>query len=266
MDTIKLKGEIFRGTHCGSVGVYTHADGHTYAGGRKGGVAHGEGVLTWSNGTTESGQRADGHWHGHCEVHYACGDVDYFLFERGKAVHWARVRAGGACSVHYARLRRNGARFYDREPCDPNHAGHAALKDAAQQAGVRMPPTRIHRKPAPSAETRRTRHFGFRALSVLVPGVGPRIRACVCKCARVYVCVRPCVRVPARACICACACVHHCVCVGRCESVCARLCAYAARCARALRVYMCEFVYVCRSVCALVGVCAWVCGWVCVCI
>jgi hypothetical protein len=36
MGTIKFKGlGIFRGTHYGSVGVYTHADGSTYAGGRK---------------------------------------------------------------------------------------------------------------------------------------------------------------------------------------------------------------------------------------
>ena len=58
----------------------------------------------------------------------------------------------------------------------------------------------------------------FALRSFLVPRLGPRLFACVCKCARVYVCVRLCVRVPARACVCACVCVHDrvWVCVNRC--------------------------------------------------
>ena len=87
MDTIKFYGSIFRGTHYGGVGVYTDANGSTYAGGREGGVAHGEGVLMWSDGSTWSGQLADGEWHGHFEVHCADGDVVYGLYERGIPVH-----------------------------------------------------------------------------------------------------------------------------------------------------------------------------------
>ena len=45
MDTVTVRGDIFRGTHYGSVGVYTHAYGYTYAGAHEGGKAHGEGVL-----------------------------------------------------------------------------------------------------------------------------------------------------------------------------------------------------------------------------
>ncbi len=174
MGTVELKRlGVFRGTHYGSVGVYTHEDGHTYAGERnEGDLAHGHGVVTYSDGTTDSGQLANGHWHGNSEVHWAdTGDVYYGLWERGKSVHSAYVRPNGACD-------------YDHEPCGADHADFAALKAAAQQAGVRTPPTRIQRKPAPSAETRRTRRSVFFCTrSVLVPGVGPRLWACVCKCA-----------------------------------------------------------------------------------
>ena len=52
MDTAELEGSVFRGNHYGSVGVYTREDGATYAGGRKGDVAHGYAVVPWSNGTT----------------------------------------------------------------------------------------------------------------------------------------------------------------------------------------------------------------------
>jgi len=135
MDTVEFKNGwgVFRGTHYGSVGVYTHEYGRTYAGERnERGVAHGEGVLTYSGGYTYSGQLADGHWHGHVEVQWANGDVDYCLFERGKEVHSARVEPDGAC-------------FYDYEPCGADHADFAKLKADTQRAGVRMPPTRIQR-------------------------------------------------------------------------------------------------------------------------
>jgi hypothetical protein len=127
MDTIKLQGEVFHGTHYGSVGVYTDARRATYAGEHKNVVAHGHGVVTWSNGHTWSGQFADGRWHGHMEDHRADGDVGYALYERDRPVLRARVYPDGDC-------------FYDGEPCGADHAGHAALKAAAQQAGVRMPP------------------------------------------------------------------------------------------------------------------------------
>jgi hypothetical protein len=137
MDTIKISGVIgwwnFHGVHRSNAGVYTRKDGccrlaggATYAGGRKGGVAHGEGVLTLSNGDTVSGQFADGHWHGHCERHYTNGDVYYGLYERGKL-----------SSVHHARVFANGRCFYDDEPCGVDHPDFAALQAAAQRAGVR---------------------------------------------------------------------------------------------------------------------------------
>ncbi len=140
MDTVELESYIYRGTHRGSVGLYTLQEGGAYcgyAGGRnEGGVAHGEGVVTWYNGTTFSGQLADGHWHGHREVHYTNGDVVYELYERGNKVHSAHVRPDGDC-------------LYDGKPCGADHADFAKLQAASQQAGVRMPPTRIQRTPAP---------------------------------------------------------------------------------------------------------------------
>jgi hypothetical protein len=184
MDTIKLDGAIYRGTHYGSVGVYTdRADGSTYAGGREGGVAHGEGVLTWSHGTTYSGQLADGDWHGHREYHCADADVYYYqLYERGNKVHTALVRSDGAC-------------FYDNKLCRADHAGLAKLKAAAQQAGVRMPPARIQRNAR--AVTRRTRRFGFRTAlgfgaSSRPAAFGMRLQACACVCVRASVCACPC--------------------------------------------------------------------------
>ena len=197
MDTIEINGRVFRRTHCGSVGVYTNASGHIYAGERnEGGKAHGFGVYTRPDGYTSSAQFADGRWHGHREEHWPNGDVYYYLFERGNYVHRAYVEPCGTCE-------------YDYEPCRADHADFAALQAAAQRAGVRMPPTRIHRNARavrPNRDARAVSVFALR--SVLVPAVGPRLSACVCKCARVYVCVRLCVRVPARACICACACMH----------------------------------------------------------
>jgi hypothetical protein len=194
MDTVELKSYkgVFRGTHYGSVGVYTHASGHTYAGERnEGGLAHGHGVLTLSDGDTFSGQRADGHLHGHREDHYANGYVDYGLWERGTRVHWARVRPNGYCE-------------YDREPCGADHAGLAALKAAAQQAGVRMPPTRIQRNARAVDRTATHAPFGFRTAL----GFGARRRPTAFG-VRVQVCVWVCVR--ASVCACTCACVYLCV-------------------------------------------------------
>jgi hypothetical protein len=213
------------------VGVYTHANGHTYAGERnERGLAHGEGVVTQSDGTTLSGQLADGRWHGHRERHCADGDVDYELCERGNFVHTARVRPDGAC-------------FYDNEPCGADRADFAKLKDAAQRAAVRTPPTRIQRNARAVGRNRDARAVAVFALrSFLVPRLGPRLFACVCKCARVYVCVRLGVRVPARSWVCACACVHDrvWVCVIRCARVSVHM-----RLGVRERVYECEFVYVC---------------------
>jgi hypothetical protein len=172
MDTVELtRWGVFRGTHYGSVGVYTNKDGHTYAGERKGDVAHGHGVVTY-DGNTYSGQFADGDWHGHREVHWADGDVYYGLWECGK-------------SVHYAHLRPNGDCFYDNQPCGADYAGHLALKAAAQQAGVRTRPYPHSTQARAVGRTATHAPFGFRARSVLVPGLGPRLWACVCKCARV---------------------------------------------------------------------------------
>ena len=177
MDTVEIKGwlgGVFRGTHYGSVGVYTHKSGDTYAGGHEGGKAHGHGVLTRSNGTTWSGQLADGDWHGHSEYHWADGDVGYRLYERGNEVHYARVRPNGAC-------------FYDGKPCGADHAGFAKLKDAAQRAGVRTPPTRIQRNARAVRPRPRRTPLRLSRASVLVPRVGPRLTACVCACARARV-------------------------------------------------------------------------------
>jgi hypothetical protein len=87
--------------------------------------------------------------------HCAHRDVGYSLCERGQRVHCARVRPDGDC-------------FYDNEPCGADHADVAKLKDAAQRAGVRMPPTRIQRnarrrpKP-PRTPLRFSRALGFGA-------------------------------------------------------------------------------------------------------
>jgi hypothetical protein len=180
MDTVELYdffGGVFRGTHYGSVGVYRHVHGRTYAGERKGGVPHGHGEVTDSYGDKYSGQFADGQWHGHCERHHASGHVDYLLYERGYQAHFARVYPDGAL-------------VYDFQTCGDDHADFVALKAAAQQAGVRtcpLPASNASRRRRPNRDAHAVSVFALR--SVLVPGVGPRLWACVCKCARVWVAV-----------------------------------------------------------------------------
>ncbi len=272
MDTVELGGHIYRGTHYGSVGVYTHANGHTYAGERKGDVAHGHGVVTWSNGDTVSGRLADGYWHGPREYHRADGAVDYQLCERGDGVHFGRVRPDGACV---------------RKRLRADHAGHAALKAAAQQAGVRTCPSPHptqcpRRRPNPDARRSafaRARFWGLASAG----GFG---RACasvrVCMCACVCVCVSLRVRVFVRACACtlvfACVWVNLCACervrastyrrvrwcVRPCASclflvewacerlcLCARVRAHAGACAS---LYVCRWVRACTRACACVRV------------
>ena len=115
---------VWRGTVVGGLGVLTSEDGYTYAGGVAGGTFDGRGVFKYSNGSTDYCELAAGEDHGYREVHSAGGDVFYFLFERGKEVHSAFVFAHGNCD-------------YDGKSCGADHAGHAALKVAAQQATVR---------------------------------------------------------------------------------------------------------------------------------
>ena len=176
MGTIEVNGYVFDGVYCRNLGVYTHEDGHTYAGAHKGGKAHGYGVGHGSNGDTVSAQYANGRWDGHGEVHWVNGDVRYYLWEHGNPVHSARVEANGAC-------------FYDGEPCGADHADLAKLKDAAQRATVRTPPTRIQRNARAVGRTATHAASAFARASVLVPRVGPRLSACVCACARVWVTV-----------------------------------------------------------------------------
>jgi hypothetical protein len=172
MDTVELKGfGVFRGTHYGSVGVYTHADRSTYAGERhKGGKASGHGVHTNSNGTTSSGHFADGDRHGYREEHGANGAVGYGLYERNDKVHRAMVFPDGDCA-------------YDNKPCGVDHADFAALKAFAQRAGVRTCPL-----PASNAMCVR--------LCVCVRVCAyVYVRACVCVLLCEIVCVRVRVRV-----------------------------------------------------------------------
>jgi hypothetical protein len=226
MDEIELFSRVYHGIHGGNVGVYTHEDGSTYAGAQEGGNAHGYGVLTYSHGDTRSGQLANGRSHGHAEVHWADGDVYYFLYEHGNLVHTAYVEPNGAC-------------FYDGVPCGADQADFAALKAAAQQAGVRACPY-----PHPTQCPRRTRS-GRKPQRVLVFaglrffGVDPRLSACACAI------LRACVRVYAFACACACACVF-CVCMWACDCACNCACV----CACVLRVCMRLWVCVSARVCA----------------
>ncbi len=163
----EVAGLVCHGVHCGNVGVYTSKDGSIYGGAHAGGKAHGFGVYKGSQGVTASGQRANGLFHGHVEYHYADGDIDYYLFEHRNIVRYARVELNGAC-------------VYDDEPCWPHHAGHVALKAAAQQAGVRNSlPHPPH--PRPQRPCRWLSHaFDFgagRRLAAL--GVRALVRACV---------------------------------------------------------------------------------------
>ena len=170
MSSIIRNRDTYHGISLDGRGVFKATIGRTFAGQCKGGYACGLGVVTYSDGTTWSGQFAYGRWDGHRETHWADGDVDYDLCERGNRVHRARVKPDGDCE-------------YDYKPCGADHADFAALIAAAQQAGVRMPPTRIHRKARAIGRNRRTRRFGFRTRSILVPGVGPRrAGACGCVC------------------------------------------------------------------------------------
>jgi hypothetical protein len=191
--------EFFFGTHCGSVGVYTSKYGDTYAGERKGDVAHGYGVLTREADSFDmmivSGQFADGELHSHGEEHriYA---VYYHLYERGDYVHHAGVHVPRDVGYelyelnpnpeeHRARVEADGDCSYENQPCGADHADFVALKAAAQQAAVRMPlpasNASPHRRPKPDARAIRfSRALGF--------GAWPRPAALGvrCKCARVY--------------------------------------------------------------------------------
>ncbi len=233
MDTIKLEGAVFRGTDYGGVGVYTDEEyGHTYAGERnERGKAHGFGVLTRSDGYTFSGQFADGDLHGHFADHCADGDVGYALFERGKQVLTAHVRPDGAC-------------FYRGKPCGADHADFAALIAAAQQAGVRMPPTRIQRNARAVGRTATHAPFRFSHSArfwclASARGVGrayASVRVCMCACVCVCVCLRVRVFVRARACTIVCAWAR--------VNVCVRVSVHMRLGVRE-RAHVCEFVYMC---------------------
>ena len=123
---IQWNGRVWCGVVVGGRGVLTNDKGDTYAGGVAGGKFDGRGVFKLSHGDTSYCELAAGKYHGYREIHYAYGTVGYSLHERGKEVHYARVFADGRCG-------------YDYEDCGADHAGHAALKVAAQQATVRPP-------------------------------------------------------------------------------------------------------------------------------
>ncbi len=154
---IQWKGSVWRGVVVGGLGVLTTDKGDTYAGGVAGGTFDGRGVVKWSNGDTSYRELAAGEFHGYSEVHwahgeahYADGDVDYYLYERGKQVRYAHVSADGRCA-------------YDFELCGADHAGLAALKAGAQQATVRT-------ATAPAARHPTAPPWGFvRVVRVRVP-------------------------------------------------------------------------------------------------
>ncbi len=116
--------DVWRGAVVGGRGVLTSDDGHTYAGGVAGGKFDGRGVVKLSDGRTDYCELAAGEFHGYREQHWAGGAVAYYLYERGKRVHYARVCADGRCA-------------YDGELCGADHADHAALKVAVERATVR---------------------------------------------------------------------------------------------------------------------------------
>jgi hypothetical protein len=169
MDTIEVWGGVFHGVHRGSVGVYTHEDGHTYAGAHEGAMAHGYGVLKGSVGNTYSGQFANGRSHGHVEVYWPDGDVVYWLYEHGKEVHCAHVKPNGACD-------------YDDERCGADHAGLVALKATAQRAGVRNTRIPARKRPDTCARTH-----------VLCMCICFRVRARTFLCGDLCVCAGVCV-------------------------------------------------------------------------
>ena len=121
---IQWNGRVWRGVVVGGLGVLTSDKGSTYAGGVAGGTFDGRGVVKWPSGRTDYCELAAGEDHGYREVHHADGTVVYYLSERGKIVHSAIVCADGDC-------------VYDYKSCGADHAGHVALKTAAQQATVR---------------------------------------------------------------------------------------------------------------------------------
>jgi hypothetical protein len=215
MGTIELYGKVFHGVHYGNVCLYTHETGHSYDGEHEAGMAHGHGVLKYSNGITSSAQFANGLLHGHSEARWYDGDVYDGLYEHGNRVHCAHVDANGACE-------------YDKEPCGADHAGHVAVKAAAQQAGVRNTPlpASAHPRPRAPAPCRNRNVCCSRARSIFVPASArgslrvrtfPCAHAGICVCARARACARACVRVSF--CVCVCLRAIVCVCIGVCVSV-----------------------------------------------
>jgi hypothetical protein len=120
---IQLNGARWRGACRGDVGVFKHANGCTYAGGVKAGMADGHGVIKWPNGATASVQLVAGMYHGYTEYHYASGGVLYSQYERGNRVHYARVYADGSCEFEF-------------KVCAAGHAGLVALKAAVRSLAV----------------------------------------------------------------------------------------------------------------------------------
>jgi hypothetical protein len=159
---IEWAGCVWRGVIVGGLGVFTTDKGSTYAGGVTDGVFDGRAVINWSDGATFYCELAAGVEHGYREAHWADGAVRYYLHERGKTVHSARVYADARCA------------FDGKYSCGTDHAGLVALKASAQQATVRCHPARAARARV---------HFCVRAC------VGRRCDLCV------YLRVRLCARV-----------------------------------------------------------------------
>ncbi len=99
-DKLMLDGDTFYGISVGGRGVFTNGykHGYTYAGQCRDGYACGLGVATWSSGRKEYAEHGpDGKYDGRRLVHWADGDTDYRLYERGEEKDYAFVFADGNC-------------------------------------------------------------------------------------------------------------------------------------------------------------------------
>jgi hypothetical protein len=126
MTEINAFGGTYRGTAEGDHGVFTHRDGHVYAGQIAGDSAC-VGVFTWTDGDTWFVEcDADGKEHGRWLYCIAGGNTWYIRYEHGSRKEHAVLRANGTCE-------------YDGKACRADYAPFVALRAMVVPIKARPP-------------------------------------------------------------------------------------------------------------------------------
>ncbi len=121
--SIRGQGHTLFGTQIGEKGGFASANGDTYRGHAKDGIAEGLGVFAWPNGITWSGGWSAEGRHGPFVIHWASGTVYYYMCDHDRVVHCAYEFVNGSCR-------------YDHEACSADDARLLALKATALDTAV----------------------------------------------------------------------------------------------------------------------------------